>query len=124
MKKTTALSYRKNAKKTQGYKDQVVVLQYLLLKSKTTKFGLAHDYASILNNSEVVQSFQQSVPIMDYDAFYEKWLKYSILGEKDNMLHSLKKAIDLNPRYKMALQQVPDFQSYRNDPEFMKLSGR
>ena len=84
LKKTTALSYRKNAKKTQGYKDQVVVLQYLLLKSKTTKFGLAHDYASILNNSEVVQSFQQSVPIMDYDAFYEKWLKYSILGEKDN----------------------------------------
>jgi len=40
------------------------------------------------------------------------------------MLNSLKKAIDLNPRYKMTLQQIPDFQNYRNDPEFLKLSGR
>ena len=84
LKKTTALSFRKNAKKTQGYKDQVAVLKYLLLKSKTTKFGLAHDFASILNNNEGVKLYQKSVPIMDYDDFHEKWLKYSILGEKDN----------------------------------------
>ncbi|MFV1975472.1 MAG: prenyltransferase, partial [Candidatus Scalindua sp.] len=61
-------------------------------------------------------------------AFHAAWFNmacaYSLLGEKDNMLNSLKKAIDLNPRYKMTLQQIPDFQRYRNDPEFLKLSGR
>ena len=83
LKQTTAISYRKNAKKTQGYKEQKNVLHYLLTKAKTTKFGLAHEFGAILNN-DMVSSYQSSVPIMDYDAFYEKWLKYSILGEKDN----------------------------------------
>ena len=83
LKQTTALSYRKNAKKTQGYKEQVKVLQYLLSKSKTTKFGLAHNFSGILNEG-IVHAYQCAVPIMDYDSFYRKWLKYSILGEKDN----------------------------------------
>ncbi len=83
LKQTTALSYRKNAKKTQGYNEQVKVLQYLLSKSKTTKFGLAHNFSAILSK-EMVRAYQQEVPIMDYDSFYNKWLKYSILGEKDN----------------------------------------
>jgi len=83
LKQTTALSYRKNAKKTQGYKEQKNVLHYLLTKAKTTKFGLAHEFGVILNN-DMVSSYQSSVPIIDYDAFYERWLKYSILGEKDN----------------------------------------
>ena len=83
LKQTTALSYRKNAKKTQGYKEQVKVLQYLLSKSKTTKFGLAHNFSGILNE-DIVHAYQCAVPIMDYDSFYRKWLKYSILGEKDN----------------------------------------
>ena len=83
LKQTTAISYRKNAKKTQGYKDQENVLKYLLSKSKTTKFGLAHEFSDILQD-DMLMNYQRSVPIMDYDAFYEKWLKYSILGEKDN----------------------------------------
>jgi len=40
------------------------------------------------------------------------------------MLSSLKRAIGLNPQYKMTLQQVPDFKDYRNDPDFIKLTGR
>ena len=83
LKQTTAISYRKNAKKTQGYKDQENVLKYLLSKSKTTKFGLAHEFSDILQD-DMLMNYQRSVPVMDYDAFYEKWLKYSILGEKDN----------------------------------------
>jgi hypothetical protein len=46
------------------------------------------------------------------------------MKEKGKMLSSLKRAIGLNPQYKMALQQVPDFEDYRNDPDFMKLTGR
>ena len=83
LKQTTAISYRKNAKKTQGYNDQENVLKYLLSKSKTTKFGLAHNFSGILLD-DMVMNYQRKVPIVDYDVFYEKWLKYSILGEKDN----------------------------------------
>ena len=31
-----------------------------------------------------MSSFQKEVPIVDYDEFYDKWLKYSVLGDKDN----------------------------------------
>jgi len=84
LKTTTALSYRKNAKKTLGYKHQVDVLKYLLGKAKATKFGLFHQFQTILRSKGLVKSFQKHVPIMSYDEYYEAWLKYSILGEKDN----------------------------------------
>lgn len=84
LKTTTALSYRKNARKTLGYKHQLDVLSYLLLKSKSTKFGIYHRFQEVLNTSNQLKKFQKNVPVTSYDEFYEKWLKYSLLGEKDN----------------------------------------
>ena len=84
LKTTTALSYRKNARRTLGYKHQLEVLSYLLSKSKSTKFGISHEFQEILNTSNQLKKFQKNVPITSYDEFYEKWLKYSLLGEKDN----------------------------------------
>jgi phenylacetate-coenzyme A ligase PaaK-like adenylate-forming protein len=84
LKTTTALSYRKNAQKTLGYKHQVDVLKYLLGKAKSTKFGLFHEFQVTLKSTGLVEDFQKRVPIMSYDDYYEAWLKYSILGEKDN----------------------------------------
>ena len=84
LKTTTALSYRKNARKTLGYKHQLEVLSYLLSKSKSTKFGISHEFQEILNTSNQLKKFQKNVPVTSYDEFYEKWLKYSLLGEKDN----------------------------------------
>ena len=46
------------------------------------------------------------------------------MREKDKMLDSLKRAIGLNPQYKMELHQISDFEGYRNDPDFIKLTGR
>ena len=84
LKTTTALSYRKNAKKTLGYKHQLDVLKYLLLRAKSTKFGIFHHFDDILNSEDQLVRFQQNLPITNYDEFYDKWLKYSLLGEKDN----------------------------------------
>ena len=84
LKTTTALSYRKNAKKTLGYKHQLEVLKYLLSRAKSTKFGIHHHFQDILNSDEGLVNFQKEVPVVDYDEFYDKWLKYSVLGDKDN----------------------------------------
>ncbi len=84
LKTTTALSYRKNAKKTLGYKHQLDVLKYLLSRAKSTKFGIHHHFQDILERNEALSLFQKEVPIVDYDEFYDKWLKYSVLGDKDN----------------------------------------
>ena len=84
LKTTTALSYRKNAKKTLGYKHQLDVLKYLLSRAKSTKFGIHHHFQDILESKEFLSSFQKEVPIVDYDEFYDTWLIYSVLGDKDN----------------------------------------
>jgi len=84
LKTTTAVSYRKNAKKTLGYKHQLDVLSYLLSRAKSTKFGIAHRFQQILNTSNQLSKFQKNLPVTSYDEFYEKWLKYSLHGEKDN----------------------------------------
>ena len=84
LKTTTALSYRKNARKTLGYKHKLEDLSYLLSKSKSTKFGISHEFQKILNTSNQLKKYQKNVPVTSYDKFYEKWLKYSLLGEKDN----------------------------------------
>ena len=89
LKTTTALSYRKNARKTLGYKHQLDVLSYLLLKSKSTKFGIYHRFQEVLNTSNQLKKFQKNVPVTSYDEFYEKWLKLSTkiyLGHKNNSL--------------------------------------
>ena len=71
LKTTTALSYRKNAKITLGYKHQVDVLKYLLGKAKTTKFGMFHEFQTTLKSEGIVKNFQKRVPIMSYDEYYE-----------------------------------------------------
>ena len=100
-------------------------------------FRVNPDFIAALNNKglvldklgkhdEAIEAYNSA--IQANPAFDTAWFNmagaYSLIGEKDNMLNSLKKAIDLNPRYKMTLQQIPDFQRFRNDPEFLRLSGR
>ena len=84
LKTTTSLKLQKKRKKNIGLKHQLEVLSYLLSKSKSTKFRISHEFQEILNISNQLKKFQKNVPVTSYDEFYEKWLKYSLLGEKDN----------------------------------------
>jgi hypothetical protein len=84
LKKTTKIGYKRNFNKGKEYFHQVETLTKLLEKAKFTKFGFQYNFNDILNNVELVEDFQQQVPITDYDRFHDAWLKDSILGVKDN----------------------------------------
>ena len=84
LKKTTKIGYKRNFNKGKEYFHQVETLKKLLEKAKFTKFGFQYKFNEISNNVELVEDFQQLVPITDYDRFYDAWLKDSILGVKDN----------------------------------------
>ena len=84
IQKTTALSFKRNAKKGIDYRHQLEALRTTLERAKNTKFGFVYSFHSILTKSDVVSQYQKIVPILDYDQFYEKWLKESINGVKDH----------------------------------------
>ncbi|TNF48315.1 MAG: GH3 auxin-responsive promoter [Bacteroidetes bacterium] len=84
LKKTTEIGYLRQAKKGRDYRDQLETLRGLLEKAKATRFGVRHDFSSVLKEEDPVKKYQKKVPITDYDEFHENWLKGSILGVKDN----------------------------------------
>jgi phenylacetate-coenzyme A ligase PaaK-like adenylate-forming protein len=84
LKKTTAIGYKRNFNKGKEYRDQLKMLAGLMTKARGTKFGFHYDFERILEETEIVEAYQQAVPIVDYDRFYDTWLKHSILGVKDN----------------------------------------
>jgi phenylacetate-coenzyme A ligase PaaK-like adenylate-forming protein len=84
LKKTTEISYRRNASKGVEYRHQLESLRVLLETAKNTKFGLYHSFHEFVHKSDSVSFFQNKVPITDYEQFYEKWLKDTIEGAKDH----------------------------------------
>lgn len=84
IKKSTEISYRKNQNKGKEYTIQIETLQALVEYAKNTQFGLVHNFHTFLPDQDLVQGFQQAVPITDYEEFYEKWLIKSIAGEKNH----------------------------------------
>jgi GH3 auxin-responsive promoter len=48
---------------------QETLLRGLLTKAKDTEWGLKHDFARILRQSDVIGAYQSRVPLHDYDAF-------------------------------------------------------
>ncbi len=84
IKKTTEISYRRNAKKGVEYNHQLESLRSLLESAKNTRFGLFHSFHEFLNKPDSVSYYQKNVPITNYEMFYEKWLKDTIKGAKDH----------------------------------------
>lgn len=84
LKKTTQIGYKRNYNKGREYRDQIKVLAKLLDKGRYTKFGVHHNFEGISDAENAIEAFQKQVPIMDYERFYDSWLKHSILGVKDN----------------------------------------
>jgi len=84
IKKSTAIGFKRNAKKNSEYKNQLSSLCALLELAKITKFGMVHSFHDILKNTDVVSQFQKNVPITNYEEFYDKWLKQTLLGAKNH----------------------------------------
>ncbi len=84
IKKTTEINYKRNFNKGKNYINQLTTLQKNIEKSKKTAFGLSHYFQDILDHEDIVESYQQSVPITEYEDFYTTWLKDSIRGVKDH----------------------------------------
>ena len=59
---------------------QKKTLKRLLKKAAPTAFGQYHDFKSILKSKNMLQAFQESVPIYDYNSMYEKWWHMSLNG--------------------------------------------
>ena len=83
IKKGSAISHKISKLKGEEYTKQLLVLKKLINSAKQTQFGFAHSYLEILKNPDLVNSFQKKVPLTEYEAFYDKWLRKVIGGEKE-----------------------------------------
>lgn len=81
LKKTTELTHKRNVLKGLEYSDQLITLEMLVNTAVRTQFGLHHHFQEILEESDLVTAFQRSIPICDYEQFYERWLHKAIDGE-------------------------------------------
>lgn len=83
IKRTTAITYKRNLKKKKDLVSQSTTLSNLMEKAKRTALGNHYNFQSILTSQNSVAEFQAKVPIVDYDAFYDAWLKDCMEGKKD-----------------------------------------
>ncbi|MEN9699868.1 MAG: hypothetical protein RLZZ301_1066 [Bacteroidota bacterium] len=84
IQRTTAIGFKRSARNSVEYRHQLEALKYTLESAKHTAFGQAHQFQQLLDSEDMVSMYQQHVPITDYDAFYEQWLKATIDGAKDH----------------------------------------
>ncbi|MFZ4464842.1 MAG: GH3 family domain-containing protein, partial [Bacteroidales bacterium] len=56
-------------------------LKNLLRKAQFTSFGENYDFAKILSDSNVTDSFRKNVPVFDYNAMYKQWWYRALNGE-------------------------------------------
>ncbi|WP_254413027.1 GH3 family domain-containing protein [Dyadobacter diqingensis] len=64
-------------------KDQAEVLKDLLEKAKFTAFGKAYHFKEILTGEDIISSFQQQVPVHDYDKMNADWWHYLLKGHQN-----------------------------------------
>ncbi len=68
-------------KKVSVDKAQEAVLKKLLLSARNTSFGKEYKFRQILANKNIIEKFQQNVPIFDYDKMYQEWWNKSLEGD-------------------------------------------
>ena len=62
---------------------QEAQLKRLLHTARKTAFGRHHQFKQLQQERDVIQAYQQAVPLTDYDAMYEKWWRFSLEDEAD-----------------------------------------
>jgi len=63
--------------------NQKTVLYDLLNKAKTTAFGKYFGFEHILDQDDIISTFQSLVPLYDYQRLHDEWLKQIHLGFSD-----------------------------------------
>src|SRR6476620_7229621 len=64
-------------------RQQLRVLKKLLKKATLTEFGQTYHFDQILMSQHTGKSFQQQVPVHDYNKIYERWWKKTLDGIPD-----------------------------------------
>ncbi|MBC8155132.1 MAG: GH3 auxin-responsive promoter family protein [Bacteroidetes bacterium] len=59
------------------------VLHKLLTKARLTAFGKQYKFTKILGNENIIQAYQQAVPVHDYDKLYTDWWHYLLQGHQN-----------------------------------------
>jgi len=68
-------------RKLSGYTQQVQTLKKLLRKGQYTAFGEHYEFFDLLKEKEIINAFQQKIPIYDYNSIFMKWWYRSLNGE-------------------------------------------
>lgn len=84
LKRTTAITYKRNLKKKKDLANQIQTLDRILHKARKTAIAQAYNFENILDSSDRQKAFQSNVPITNYDEFYDLWLRVTMSGEKDH----------------------------------------
>lgn len=96
---------------------------------------LKPDYLFALNNKGYalfkLEKYKEAIIYFDKlkkinPEYHSLWFNiactYSLMKNKEEMLKNLKKAIELDKKYKELAPKDKDFQEYWNDPDFIKLT--
>lgn len=62
---------------------QEITLRKLLISTSKTDFGKHYKFNTILKSSSIINAFQDTVPIYDYDEIYNKWWYRLLKGDRD-----------------------------------------
>ena len=64
-------------------RQQLKVLKKLLKKARFTEFGQQYHFDGILLNRHIVKSFQENVPVHDYNKIHSEWWYKTLEGKPD-----------------------------------------
>ncbi|HPS83542.1 MAG TPA: GH3 auxin-responsive promoter family protein, partial [Bacteroidales bacterium] len=68
-------------RKPSAIAQQKKVLKKLVRKAQLTAFGEHYDFAGMLKESDLLDSFRKSVPIHDYNKMHNDWWYRTLTGE-------------------------------------------
>lgn len=64
---------QKQKKQTDPYQTQLKTLKKLLKRAQFTSFGEYYNFSDFLRNGDTVKSFQEQIPVYDYNLMFRKW---------------------------------------------------
>jgi len=121
--RTTVLINRSNARLMAGD------WQEALRDAEDALQNEADNYTAVINRCIALKNLNREEDAKEIirDALpqirhhYNRAGAFAVLGDKENMLAELKAAIDLDPRFTYDARSDPDFEDFRDDPDFRKL---